>query len=300
MPESSGNTDDFFGISSLTPPLLTKGYANFDCKRVFALLFHVIELTYLVITRVIMTTERLDTLLNSNGLLCHTFAFNDLPRPTQQSLTDGCDIEFVDCYLSLLANAGSQFWTSMKLSESTQTQKQENPVDAFSTAIVYRLLELTGLDKDATLLYPNKFNVPLIPLGELAGWSTPSPLGLGLHKEYGPWFAYRALIKTTKPLERNSLTAVSTPHTSACLSCINTPCVSACPASAVKLEKPFDINRCANHRIQDNTTCKEQCHARNACPVGARYRYSEEQRAYHMTHALDALIRWSSTMESSS
>jgi len=168
------------------------------------------------------------------------------------------------------------------------------------------------------LIYPGKAPAPLTLLGELANWSTPSPLGLGLHTQYGPWFAYRALVKTTTALQTHTSTNAVTNFgdlsptisnadnsnridilknnvnatTSPCLRCTTTPCVSACPGNAVSVKSSFSIDRCATSRIKDNSICKEQCHARNACPVGVEYRYSEEQSAHHMTRALQALVNW--------
>ncbi len=268
-----------------------------------------------------MSTIDLNSLLTKYGLLCHTFAFNDLPINIKDRLDKKNHARFKDCYLSLIANVGPMFWTQLKANQSEWSDNSEvnnNPVDYFSSKVTDQLLQKAGLAIDAELLYPGTAPAPLTMLGELANWSTPSPLGLGLHAHYGPWFAYRALVKTTAPLQtnystketndksvqsytsnsessveqsKNDIYATSSP----CMRCASTACVSACPGQAVSINAHFNISRCATHRLKENSTCKDQCHARNACPVGAKYRYSDEQSAYHMTHALQALVKWANS-----
>lgn len=240
-----------------------------------------------------MQQKQIEKLLQKHGLICQTFAFDTLPEPLQARINTACDFNFSTCYLSLIANAGNTFWSSMKSADRKIEHGMKNPVDEFSISIANELLNLADLKNDASILYPGRYAVPLIALGEHAGWSTPSPLGLGLHSEYGPWMAYRALIKTSSPLQEITVKKIPQANTSACLTCASTPCVSACPANAVNLNSRFAIDLCARFRTQTDTTCADRCHARNACPVGKQYRYSEEQLAYHMTHALDAVVKWS-------
>lgn len=247
-----------------------------------------------------MKQTQIEEYLQSHGLLCHTFAFNELPKQLQHNMTTACELDLNDSYLSLIANAGGKFWNTMqtveplRAGEISPTDKQKNPVDNFCITLANQLLQMAELEINAVILYPNRFPVPLMDLGEHIGWSKSSPLGLGLHQEFGPWFAYRALVKTMHPLTVSSKFINTKQNTSACLTCIDTPCVNACPANAVSATAQFNISRCADNRVKEDSTCKQQCHARNACPVGSQYQYSEEQRAYHMTHALDALIKWSS------
>lgn len=249
-----------------------------------------------------MTSIDLNSLLIKYGLLCHTFAFNELPRPVKDKLGHENHVRFQDCYLSLIANFGSRFWTELKANQHTWIHKREatdNPVDYFSAKVTSQLLKQAGLTADAELLYPGTAPAPLMLLGELANWSTPSPLGLGLHTRYGPWFAYRALVKTTNPLQvHGSITSNQDKEksryaaTSPCLRCASTACVTACPGNAVSISDSFNISRCATYRLNEQSVCKDQCHARDACPVGVEYRYSDEQHKYHMTHALQALLNW--------
>ncbi len=234
-----------------------------------------------------MQSIEINNTLKQYGLLCHTFFYNDLPAHIQQTLSNDRRIHYADSYLSLLANAGPVFWARLKAGEFAT-----DAVDRFSESIAMELVECANLSQHAKILYPGDGPAPLIQLGELAQWSTPSPLGLGLHKKYGPWLAYRALIKTSAPLTEVQAITKRNEIVSPCLSCETTPCVKQCPAQAVSLDRSFNIDKCATHRMLEHSACKEQCHARNACPVGKEFIYSKEQRAYHMTHALEALVRW--------
>jgi len=262
-----------------------------------------------------MSSIDLSSLLVKHGLLLHSFAFDTLPVNIKDRLGNDNYSRFQGCHLLLIANVGSTFWTELKTTQPNWNDNNEalnNPVDYFSAKLVGEILHIAELTNGAELLYPGKHPAPLIPLGELANWSTPSPLGLGLHARYGPWFAYRALVKTTSPLPNHDPTTTTIEKaiknagvidnaaihkniytaTSPCISCESNACVSACPGNAVSVNASFDISQCANYRVKENTKCKDRCHARNACPVGAEYRYSDEQHAYHMTHALQALIKW--------
>jgi len=162
-------------------------------------------------------------------------------------------------------------------------------VDDFSIELGKQIIS-AGHQPDASILYPGKADVSLIKLGELAGWSKPSPLGLGIHPRYGLWFAYRLLLLSEEallPESEDKQEAVSP-----CLSCQNTPCVTACPAEAVKFDSLFNIQRCANHRLSENSSCERVCLARSACPVAQQYRYSAAQYEHHMLRALKSMQQW--------
>jgi len=221
-----------------------------------------------------------------------------LPAPIKQVIQSNANVDFNKSFLTLIANTGNRFWDAMRQSDYAvknyrATHQERHPVDDFTKNIVDELLAESAHKQDSLVLYPGSFHAPLMALGELAGWSTPSPLGLGLHSEYGPWFAYRALIKTDLPL----IDAVGTTRTneSPCLSCTGTPCVSACPANAVSANTTFDIAACAQHRLQSTSgqpDCSTTCYSRRACPIGKEHSYSEEQLDYHMQFALAGLIKW--------
>lgn len=241
-----------------------------------------------------MQENQLTRTLQTYGLICHTFAFDDLDTALQNRFRIACSSDFANSYLSLIANGGNRFWQALRSSSKQPVKEQKHPVDEFSLEIAKQIIKQSGFEQTAQILYPGEHTVPLMELGKQSGWSMSSPLGLGLHPDFGPWLAYRALIKTDKPLQVVANKTDKSLDPSVCLSCVSTACVNACPADAVELGETFNIKSCADYRITEKTTCEKQCHARNACPVGVEHRYAEEQQAYHMERALKALVAWSS------
>jgi epoxyqueuosine reductase len=118
---------------------------------------------------------------------------------------------------------------------------------------------------------------PVTRLGERAGWSHRSPLGLGIHPRFGLWFAYRGvvLLDVELPTVREATT------TSPCAGCAERPCVAACPPGAVGGPSGLDLVACVGERERAGAACGGGCLARAACPVGAEHRYSDEQAAHH-------------------
>ncbi|HJP37483.1 MAG TPA: hypothetical protein QF901_16020, partial [Gammaproteobacteria bacterium] len=105
--------------------------------------------------------------------------------------------------LVVLGNGGGQFWDSLTRSVGTVSSlESDHPVDQFSRFNVENTVRDHWGDGDFRILYPGEPGVPLQQLGRLAGWHHDSPLGIGIHRAYGPWFAYRAafLIDASLPL----------------------------------------------------------------------------------------------------
>jgi len=184
----------------------------------------------------------------------------------------------------LMGAAGLKMWEHLK----TFGFKSDNPVDHFSQATGERCLqEYFEINKWLTV-FPSNIPLPLQQLGELAGWSHPSPLGLSIHPEYGTWFAYRAvfLVDDDVPVTRSEKT------NSPCDTCIDTPCVSVCSVGAVSVSESLKLESCINYRLKEVSPCATRCLARMTCPVGKEYRYTDEQLAYHGNVSLNSLIRY--------
>jgi hypothetical protein len=109
-----------------------------------------------------------------------------------------------------------------------------------------------------------------------------SPLGILIHPRFGLWHSYRGAL-----LFREVEGEVETPVRSEvhpCDTCREKPCRSNCPAGAITADG-FDVGGCrqylATPRGQGGCMLSG-CLARNACPVGAEYRYPQAQLRFHM------------------
>ncbi len=202
------------------------------------------------------------------------------PEIKTQILQNDIDLESY-ARLVLLGNGGSDFWTALQRAEI----QSEHPVDDFSIQVTQHFVDTYLGETQSLLLYPSEHFVPLQQLGTLAGWSHPSPLGLGINPKYGVWFAYRTAFLTTAPLP---ITPVA-PSSSPCDSCQDKPCITACPGQAVQGVGNFSIPACATYRVTDNSACADCCLSRMACPIGPEHRYDLEQIQYHYRYALNSI-----------
>jgi len=180
--------------------------------------------------------------------------------------------------LLVFGHAGRRIWQA-----SSARSEEDDRLDRFSEGLVVDFMRRIDLD-DFHLLYPRDYlAVDLSELGERLGWQHRSPMGIGVHPEYGTWFAYRAVVAADTDYEP---TQERSPHP--CHTCQARPCITACPASAVD-EAAFNFGACAEHRLGQASSCASQCLARLACPVGAAHRYDDEQIGYHYRLSLAAI-----------
>lgn len=244
-----------------------------------------------------MTQSSIDQWLCQHGLLLCAFQWQDLPSTildiTQKTLPEQIVSQINNnTILLLLANAGPVFWQAL---QASPIKNNQDPIDDFSVSVAQEFQAKFLGSNTFNQLYPTpakRSHVPLMRLGGLAGWNIPSPLGLGLHPQYGPWSAYRVAWLTQsaqlpkeflitpeqfKSIDLNAL------HNAAelCVGCA-APCVTACPANAVKLGEFFNTEACYNHRLPETSECHVHCAARRACPIGQEHQYENEQLAHHM------------------
>ncbi len=195
-------------------------------------------------------------------------------------------------HLILLGHGGRRLWDKLQ----TFGMKTADPVDHYSLTITRQYIERYLDNAPHLILYPlANYPVPLTRLGELAGWSYPSPVGLGINPIYGLWFAYRVAFLVNSGRQ---LAASSQPQPAAhpCAACAGRPCIAACPASAVQPDpRQFDISSCARYRLQSQSACADRCLARLACPAAPEHRYSLAQIRYHYRQSLITIREWQNT-----
>ena len=186
--------------------------------------------------------------------------------------------------LLLIGHRGRQLWQTLQ----ARGMAGEHPIDDFSRARATQLFAPGGAlaGHRFRVLFPSQQPVGLRHLGELAGWHHDSPFRVGVHANWGSWFAYRAVVVTDTALPVTPRLQTASP----CDSCSDRPCVSACPAGA--LAPDFDLSACLNHRKQPDSPCLDRCLARNACPVGAEHRYTEAQTSYHYLQSMPAIRKY--------
>jgi len=242
--------------------------------------------------------------LEQHGLMLCAFHLPTVPEDISAAVLGSlADDELAEknreSSLLLLANAGPKFWHSLKTLDITGTC---DPVDAASVILAKRFnmqfLSDPKTDTNTPLLqlYPTPLTqspIPLMRLGGLAGWNVPSPLGLGLHPEFGPWSAYRAAwLSTSQQLPvayyiqsdaQKSQPIGNLQHSAwLCTEC-SAPCETACPAQAVQKHENFNVQRCYDYRLPNHSDCHTNCFARRACPIGVEHQYDTEQLTHHMS-----------------
>ena len=229
------------------------------------------------------------TLLSKAGLnLISVLDVATLQQPILDALSkDGVQLDRFK-RLVLLCNAGRTDGDNLWYAVQEAGMNRPNPIDTFSTETAQSWIATELQNADSEILYPGPTSVSLIQLGKAAGWHHDSPLGLGIHAQYGVWFAYRVAFLTafelpiTVPLELDS----------PCDSCVEKPCITACPAGAVVGIGKFDFPSCARFRLQNDSPCADRCLSRIACPVGQEYRYPLEQIQYHYNLSRETYRKW--------
>lgn len=155
----------------------------------------------------------------------------------------------------------------------------DHPLDDFTRGCVTTAVReaMTPLGLNFRVLFPFAgasagAPLPFQRLGQAAGLPEPGPLGLQIHPEFGPWWAYRALVVVPEPLDAEP------PLLPWCPPC-ERPCVRGCPTH------PWQGG---SSTARLDVVCGDDCGARLRCPVGREHTYPDDQRAFHL-RARDAL-----------
>ncbi len=217
--------------------------------------------------------EQLRAALGVHGVFVRgSLSFHEGEGPL---LTDGTPARGV----VLLGNIGGSIWPAFsKWLDMPVNRTRKNPLDDWSKAIIRPVA--SGLA--ATAYFPS--DPPWQPFQRWAMQAErlkASPLGILIHPDYGLWHGYRGALGFADALAGMEVSPFS-PHP--CDLCVEKPCLAACPVGAIAAAG-FDLSGCRSHlrTPQGQVGCMAGgCLARNACPVGANYRYPAEQLAFHM------------------
>ncbi|MBB3452828.1 ferredoxin [Rhizobium sp. BK313] len=179
----------------------------------------------------------------------------------------------------LLGNIGGSIWQPFsRWRQSSENAGRNDPLDDWSKAIIRPVAAAF----DATAYFPSDpLWQPFQRWAMQAEGLKTSPLGILIHPDYGLWHGYRGALGFADVIEDDERGMVVA-H--ACDHCAEKPCLTACPVDAITLTG-FDVAGCRSHLRTDagKAGCMTGgCLARNACPVGTGYRYSQAQLAFHM------------------
>lgn len=182
--------------------------------------------------------------------------------------------------LILIGHLGRDFWAALQ----RRGMHGAHPVDQFVTERVAAWMADALPGHAWCQVFPGPAPVGLQRLGALAGWHHASPFWVGVDADWGSWFAYRAVLLLDTALPVTPRREAGSP----CAGCVDKPCISACPAGALASEQTggWRLHACLDWRKQPGSSCLDRCLARNACPVGERYRYADQQIAYHYLHSM--------------
>lgn len=179
----------------------------------------------------------------------------------------------------LIGNVGGSFWQPFSRWRDGLPDRGggADPLDNWSKAVIQPIADARG----ATAYFPS--DPPWQPFQQWAMRAEglkASPPGILIHPRYGLWHGYRGALVFDRPLPETGERAAEHP----CDRCTAKPCMSACPVSALTDER-FDVGLCRSHLRSEagRAGCLSSgCLSRNACPVGAGYRYPEGQLRFHM------------------
>lgn len=182
----------------------------------------------------------------------------------------------------LFGNAGADMWA--RFSRSAEYQDgQPDPLNRWTIRVVGDATQAAG--QGVYALFP--FGEPVWPFQRWALRAMgigASPLGMLIHPEFGLWFALRAAVIVPDAADEvEKLIQVAEKMIHPCDLCAGKPCLNACPVDAFS-GGGFDSRACHSHLASGSPPdcMSEGCMARDACPVGAEWRYSDEQVRFHM------------------
>lgn len=198
--------------------------------------------------------------------------------------------------LVVIGNGGGEFWAGLRAychGKPEYLREHAHPLDDYTSEIIETTLEPFLQRSGAVYLYLYPFRfwtepVSFMHLARAAGLAGPSILGVVIHPVYGPWLALRAALLIDQDLYAPPVA----PGFDPCPTCRERACLVACPASAVSIEKGWDIPACVQHRLQSPNDCTHHCHARYDCIYGRTHRYPADELQYHQQRSFTEMRKY--------
>jgi ferredoxin len=190
-----------------------------------------------------------------------------VPEPSDEIASVHRPVRFV----ILVGNAGAGMFRRFRRERDPSCES----LDGWCRMVIGDLAQRLG----AEAVFPfDKPAAPFVKWAKRSGSVHQSPLGLGIHADYGLWHAYRAALLF--PVEFDIPQVRSR---NPCDSCAEKPCLSACPVGAFT-GSSYDVDRCVDHlAAASGVPCMAGgCLARRACPVGQAFSYEPAQARFHM------------------
>ena len=179
----------------------------------------------------------------------------------------------------LVGNVGSGLWAAFSTSNEFSDDLPD-PLNRWTINVVERAVQQGGAGLVREVRYPFGDRVwPFQAYARQAMGISQSPIGLLIHRKYGLWTAFRAVIVFNRPFA-----GCNPPeHVSPCDSCFEKPCLNTCPIEAFTSDG-YDYPSCKQHVASERgQDCYfNGCRARLACPVGREHHYLPEHQAFHM------------------
>ncbi len=179
--------------------------------------------------------------------------------------------------LVLIGNTGSGFWPAFNAARATLGEESQ-PLDVYSRRIITRLA--TTFNAQALFPFEGPPWLPFQRWAQRAEAVHVSPIGPLIHPHYGLWHAYRGALSFAQ-----ALSGITDPVAEPCPcdTCDDKPCLSTCPVGAFD-KQGYAVPVCVDHlQGAAGRPCMETgCLARQACPVGVRFRYVPPHGQFHM------------------
>ena len=181
--------------------------------------------------------------------------------------------------IALVGQGAQGYWPVF--SQSTEyLNGKPNPIDRWSQRIGDKIAQ--SFEGHALYPFTGPPYWPFLSWAAAAGDTTPSRLGMHLHRSYGLWHSYRFALLLPSPAPAS---VEEDKYQAPCDDCTK-PCLTPCPVDAFgSSDSPSDyqVTKCRTY-VRDNpdSICYTQgCQARLACPEG-QGSHELAQHQYHM------------------